>query len=375
MEVAPTREVKVDLGDRSYPIYIGEDLLSLLGEKARSHNLSIQSPILIVTDVNVGPLYLNKTQITLQKYGYTIATHVVSAGESSKCLEELGNIITSALEAKLDRDSTIIALGGGVVGDLAGFAAATYMRGIRFIQIPTTLLAHDSSVGGKVAVNHPLAKNVIGAFHQPAFVLYDTTTLKTLSTREIRSGLAEIIKHGFIHDESFVSWCENNIDKLLSLDTDALSYAIHAGCSIKAWIVSQDEKESGLRAFLNLGHTIGHALESVAGYGELTHGEAISIGMCGAALLSSRLGVASDQVFTYTEGLIKRLGLPTVIPERYATDAIMDALLHDKKFRGGQMVFILPDSIGKVHIHKGIPMEEVRRVVDLLKEGDRSHVR
>jgi 3-dehydroquinate synthase len=367
--------VKVDLGERSYPIYIGEDLLSLLGEKARFHNLSTQSPILIVTDVNVGSLYLSKTQSTLQKYGYTIATHVVSAGESSKCLGELGSIVTSALEAKLDRDSTIIALGGGVVGDLAGFAAATYMRGIRFIQIPTTLLAHDSSVGGKVAVNHPLAKNVIGAFHQPAFVLYDTTTLKTLSIREVRSGLAEIIKHGFIHDESFVSWCENNIDKLLTLDADALSYAIHAGCSIKAWIVSQDEKESGLRAFLNLGHTIGHALESVAGYGELTHGEAISIGMCGAALLSSRLGVASDHVFTYTEGLIKRFGLPTVIPERYATDAIMDAMLHDKKFRGGQMVFILPNSIGKVHIHKGIPVEEVRVVVDLLKEGERSHVR
>lgn len=365
------RELLVELGDRSYPIYIGERLLERFGQTAEKHKLPKKSPILVVTDEAVGPHYLDTVLSSLRSAGYTAASHTVASGEPSKRLEVLGDIVTTALQAGLDRDSAIVALGGGVVGDLAGFAAASYMRGVRFVQAPTTVLAHDSSVGGKVAVNHPLAKNIIGAFHQPEFVLYDTSTLATLPPREVRSGLAEVAKHGLIKDKEFVRWCEENAERLLALDPEALSYALYAGCGVKAQVVSQDEREGGLRAILNLGHTIGHALEAVGRYGELTHGEAISIGMCGSARLAVRLGIAEDAVFTETRRLLSRLGLPVTLPAHYDTDAVMDAMMHDKKFRGGEMVFVLPTEIGAVDIVKGIKAELVRGVVESLKnEGE-----
>ncbi len=217
-------------------------------------------------------------QQKLEEGGYRVVTAVVPSGESSKSLSQFEQLITEALKAGLDRNSAVIALGGGVVGDLAGYVAAAYMRGIRFIQIPTTILAHDSSVGGKVAVNHPQAKNIIGAFHQPEMVLYDLATLQTLPEREVKSGLAEVVKHGLIWDAEFVDWLDANADKLLALDAEALGYALYKGSSVKAAVVSQDERENDLRAILNLGHTIGHALEAVANYNELQHGEAFQSG-------------------------------------------------------------------------------------------------
>ena len=363
-------ELAVDLGDRSYPIYIGQHLLGELGEAAERHGLPKTSPILVVTDDVVGPLYLERAMESLAKAGYRAAGHTVKAGEQAKCLEELGEIVTSALKAGLDRNSAIVALGGGVVGDLAGFAAASYMRGVKFVQAPTTILAHDSSVGGKVAVNHPLAKNIIGAFHQPEFVLYDTSTLASLPPREVRSGLAEVVKHGLIDDRNFVAWCQEHAEELLSLHPGILAQALYKGCAVKAKVVSQDERESGLRAILNLGHTIGHALEAVAGYGELTHGEAISIGMCGAALLSERLGTALEPVYEPTRRVLARLGLPTALPAHFDAGAIMDAMMHDKKFRGGKMVFVLPKTVGEVEIVKDIPQPVVRDIVETLKQGE-----
>ncbi|MCI3920291.1 3-dehydroquinate synthase [Paenibacillus sp. TRM 82003] len=364
------RERKVDLGERSYPIYIGEGLLADFGQTAEKHGLPKKSPVLVVTDASVGPLYLDTALESLRSAGYEAVGHTVESGEQAKRLSLLEDIVTTALEAGLDRDSTIVALGGGVVGDLAGFAAASFMRGVRFVQAPTTILAHDSSVGGKVAVNHPLAKNIIGAFHQPEFVLYDTSTLATLPPREVRSGLAEVAKHGLISDRGFTTWCEEHAAKLLALDPEALSYALYTGCGVKANVVSQDEREGGLRAVLNLGHTIGHALEAVAGYGELTHGEAISIGMCGSARLAVRLGVAEEAVYETTRRLLSLLELPVTLPGHFETEAIMEAMMHDKKFRGGEMVFVLPTAVGEVVIRKGIPAALVREVVESLKEGE-----
>ncbi|ALS27771.1 3-dehydroquinate synthase [Paenibacillus sp. 32O-W] len=365
------RELTVELGERSYPIYIGEGLLKEASSFLKKRGIGTKSPLMIVTDDRVAPLYLAPLERQLADAGYATTSVVVPGGESSKSLAMFEKLLTAALEAGLDRKSAIVALGGGVVGDLAGFAAAAYMRGIKFVQMPTTILAHDSSVGGKVAVNHPLAKNVIGAFHQPELVLYDLDTLKTLPPREVRAGLAEVIKEGLIWDAEFVSWCEEHIRELLSLDRDALGYALYKGCGIKAEVVSRDERENDLRAILNLGHTIGHALEAVAGYGELLHGEAIAIGMVGAARLGVRLG-APQEVYEVTKRLLVAAGLPTAIPSHYDTDAIMKAMMHDKKFTEGTMLFVVPTAVGKVELNPNVSAAMVREIVDELKrEADR----
>ncbi|MFC4777568.1 3-dehydroquinate synthase [Paenibacillus sp. GCM10023252] len=363
------RELKVDLGDRSYPIYIGEGLLAEASLYFDKHSISKKSPVLIISDATVAGTYLLPLQQQLESAGYRVATAVVPAGESSKSLQQLQELVTVALEAGLDRKSTIVALGGGVVGDLAGFAAAAYMRGIRFVQIPTTILAHDSSVGGKVAVNHPLAKNIIGAFHQPELVLYDLNTLQTLPPREVRAGLAEVVKHGLIWDETFVQWCVAHAEKLLSLEPEALGYALYNGCSVKAEVVSRDEKENDLRAILNLGHTIGHAIEAVAGYNEILHGEAIAIGMIGSARLGVQLG-APQEVYTVTKQVLEACGLPTRLPAHYDVDAIMEAMMHDKKFQEGSMVFVVPTAIGTVQIRSDVQASMVRDIVEQLKRED-----
>lgn len=363
------RELTVDLGERSYPIYIGEGLLQDASSFFTKHNISKKSPLLIVTDTNIAPKYLEALQKELVQGGFKAEAAVVPSGESTKSLAMLEKLVGQALEAGLDRKSTIVALGGGVVGDLAGFLAASYMRGIKFIQIPTTILAHDSSVGGKVAVNHSLAKNIIGAFHQPGFVLYDLNTLQSLPAREIKAGLSEVVKHGLIWDESFVSWCEVNSEKLLALDAEALGYALYVGCGVKAAVVSQDERENGLRAILNLGHTIGHALEAVAGYNELLHGEAISIGMVGSAKLGMRYG-ASEEVYIRTKNVLAKLGLPVRLPEHFDVEAIMSAMMHDKKFLEGTMTFIVPTAIGKVEIESNVSVDWVREIVEQLKQED-----
>lgn len=361
------RELTVELGDRSYPIYIGEGLLKESSSYFIKHGISQKSPLLIITDSNIADIHLQTLESELAGAGFKTASVVVPAGESSKSLAMLETLVAKALEEGLDRKSAIVALGGGVVGDLAGFVAASYMRGIKFVQVPTTILAHDSSVGGKVAVNHPLAKNIIGAFHQPELVLYDLNTLQTLPPREVSAGLSEVIKHGLIWDESFVAWCEENAEKLRALDAEALGYALYKGCSVKAAVVSKDERENDLRAILNLGHTIGHALEAVAGYGELLHGEAISIGMVGSAKLGMRYG-APEEVYTITKRVLAKAGLPVRLPEHLDVDKIMEAMMHDKKFAEGTMVFVVPTAIGSVEIKSDVSIQWVREIVEQLKQ-------
>jgi 3-dehydroquinate synthase len=362
------KQLRVELGERSYPIYIGLGILQNIASFFDDNGIGRKSPLLIVTDEHVGKLYLEQVRSLLVQGGYTVAVHTVPAGETSKSLAMLEQIVGTALQAGLDRKSTVIALGGGVVGDLAGFVAASYMRGVRFVQIPTTILAHDSSVGGKVAVNHPLAKNIIGAFHQPEMVLYDMETLMSLPIRDVRSGLSEVIKHGLIWDDAFVDWIDRNAEKLLGLDSEALAYALYEGCKVKAAVVSKDEKENDLRAILNLGHTIGHALEAVAKYGDLLHGEAISIGMVGAAMLSVRLGYP-EHILPATERLLRKFGLPVRIPADMDTDAIISAMMHDKKFAEGTMTFIIATEIGSVEINRNVSVDMVREVVDELKQN------
>ncbi|MBW5446633.1 3-dehydroquinate synthase [Cohnella sp. CFH 77786] len=361
------RELTVELGERSYPILIGTDLLAGVGGLFAERGFPVKSPILLVTDASVEELYAPKVERSLRDAGYSVSRAVVPSGESSKSLAVFDDLITAALEAGLDRKSTIIALGGGVVGDLAGFAAASYMRGVRFVQMPTTILAHDSSVGGKVAVNHRLAKNIIGAFYQPEFVLYDLDTLQTLPIREVRSGMSEVIKHGLIWNADFVRWYDENAERLLALDPDALGHALYEGCKVKAAVVAKDERENDLRAILNLGHTIGHALEAVAGYGELLHGEAIAIGMVGAARLAARFGY-DPGIAKETERIFRKFGLPVRIPSGIDPDAVMKAMQHDKKFTEGHMVFVVPTSIGSVEIRKDVPAVWVREIVEQLRE-------
>jgi len=367
------RTVQVDLGERSYPIYIGAGLLPQAGAYLIKHGLSAKSPHLIVTDDKVAPHHLDTLKSSLEEAGFRLVVSVVKSGEGSKSLQVFEKVMTSAIQGGLDRKSSVIALGGGVVGDLAGFVAATYMRGIAFIQMPTTVLAHDSSVGGKVAVNHPLAKNMIGAFHQPEFVLYDLDTLMTLPPREVSAGLAEMVKHGLIRDAAFAYWCKDHAKELLSLDREALGYGLERGVAIKAEVVSQDEREGGLRAILNLGHTIGHAIEAVAGYGEFLHGEAISIGMAGSALLAEALGRGKG-LHEETTAMLKALNLPVRLPDHLGEDDLMEAMMHDKKFKENTMVFIVPDAIGSVSIVKDIPQQLVRDILKQLRKGGEAHV-
>ncbi len=367
------RNVHVELGERSYPIYIGSGLLPQAAAYLIKHGLSVKSPHLVVTDDKVAPYHLETLKSSLQAAGFRLVISIVKSGEGSKSLSVFENVMTDAIQGGLDRNSSVIALGGGVVGDLAGFVAATYMRGISFLQMPTTILAHDSSVGGKVAVNHPLAKNMIGAFHQPEFVLYDLDTLTTLPPREVSAGLAEMVKHGLIKDEAFAYWCKDHAGELLALDLDALGYGLERGVAIKADVVSQDEREGGLRAILNLGHTIGHAIEAVGGYGEFLHGEAISIGMAGSALLAEALG-RKKGVYAETIAMLTALNLPVLLPEHLDEDDLMEAMMHDKKFKEGTMVFVVPDSIGSVSIVKDIPQQLVRDILKQLRKGGEAHV-
>ncbi|MBY0203355.1 MULTISPECIES: 3-dehydroquinate synthase [Paenibacillus] len=363
------RQLTVQLEERSYPILIGSGLLAQAPQYFEQYGLTKKSPLLIITDDHVAPIYLHGLEQTLRAAGYSVVSAVVPSGETSKSLAVYQDMMTVAIEGKLDRSSAILALGGGVVGDLAGFVAATYMRGVKFVQIPTTILAHDSSVGGKVAVNHPLAKNMIGAFHQPELVLYDVDTLQSLPPRDVSAGLSEMLKHGLIRDEAFAHWCEENAEALLALDPDTLGYGLERGCSIKAEIVSNDERENGERALLNLGHTIGHAIEAIAGYGEFLHGEAISIGMAGSALLGEKLGAPAG-LYEDTVRMLRSLRLPVTLPAHLSTDALMEAMMHDKKFREGHMVFIVPDRIGSARIVKDVPVTVVREVIELLRKGE-----
>lgn len=362
------RAVHVELGERSYPIVIGEGLLERLGEIAKQAHIPVSSEVLILTDEHVAAAgHLERTRASLQDSGYRVTEMLIPAGETSKSYREAEKVFDRAFEAGLDRQSTIFALGGGVVGDLAGFVAATYMRGIRFVQLPTTVLAHDSSVGGKVAVNHPRGKNVIGAFHQPKLVVYDTSTLRTLPEREVRSGLAEVIKHGIIWDRDFFAWIESKLDDLLMLQSDAVAEMLARSCAIKAEVVGKDETEQHLRAILNFGHTLGHAIESLSNYGSHTHGEAVAIGMGFAAELSLELDQTDSPTVERIRTMLTRAGLPTDIPDDLQAVELLNSMKQDKKATGGQLTFVLVSDIGHVEIVKNIEEQTIISLLDRMK--------
>lgn len=353
----------VELGERSYPIIIGEALLQQAPELLKEAGVLSKSKLMVITDQHVAPQYLEPLLNVLTSAGYQVESSVIEPGEQSKSLAVYEKIMTEAIRAGLDRKSAILALGGGVVGDLAGFVAATYMRGIDFVQMPTTLLAHDSSVGGKVAINHSLGKNLIGAFHQPKAVIYDTATLRTLPKREVAAGFAEVVKHGLIADESFVDWLERESEALWSLEPEVLAKAIYQGCRVKAEIVSADETEQGQRALLNLGHTFGHAFEALSSYSTLNHGEAISIGMCIAAKLAERIGFAQPGTYERTRHVLSLYRLPTAWPAGLTPEAVLESMKRDKKTVGGKLALVLPRSIGSVEVVKDVDEEVIMRVM------------
>jgi 3-dehydroquinate synthase len=342
-----TIHLQVDLGERSYPITIGQALL------ADKNTVAAQiegKRVAIVTNTIVAPLYLEQLTQTLQAAGKQVVSVVLPDGEEEKNWASLMKVFDMLLTEKCDRKTTLIALGGGVIGDLTGLAAATYMRGVPFVQIPTTLLSQvDSSVGGKTGINHPLGKNMIGAFYQPQAVVADTSTLNTLPARELSAGLSEVIKHGAIIDAPFFDWIETNIEKLVAKDPAALAYAIQRSCEIKADVVRQDEREGGLRAILNFGHTFGHAIEAGMGYGVWLHGEAVGCGMVMAAELSQRLGYIDASTKTRIAALVQAAGLPTIAPD-LGVQRWLELMEVDKKNEGGQIKFILLKPLGKTVI-------------------------
>lgn len=348
------RTVEVDLGERRYPIHIGAGVLKnsrLLQEHIHGKQ------VCIVTNATVAPLFLETLKAGLAEYEVGVVE--LPDGEQYKNLETVGRIYDQLLAARHHRTTTLIALGGGVVGDMCGFAAATYQRGVNFIQVPTTLLAQvDSSVGGKTGVNHPLGKNMIGAFHQPQVVIADTEVLQTLPAREFAAGLAEVIKYGLIADAVFFRWLEENMDKLLDRDDEALSYAIERSCAIKADIVVQDEREAGVRAWLNLGHTFGHAIEAAQGYGQWLHGEAVAAGMMMAMDLSCRLGWTGKRDFQRLDDLLVRANLPSRSPV-LAADRFLELMSGDKKVLDGQIRLVLLKAIGSAVVTADIPQEQL----------------
>jgi len=345
------KTLEVDLGIRSYPIHIGKDLIDQpvlfsACEKATS--------IYIVTNTTVEPLYADRLTKTLEKLGKPIRRIVLPDGESYKDWKNLQLIFDALLTHGADRQTMLVALGGGVIGDMTGFAAASFMRGIRFIQVPTTLLAQvDSSVGGKTGINHPLGKNMIGAFHQPEAVIADLNTLKTLPPRELSAGLAEVIKHGAIADAQFLDWIEANSKALLACDTEAMAHAVLRSCEIKSAVVSADEREGGIRATLNFGHTFGHAIEAGMGYGEWLHGEAVGCGMVLGADLSCRLGQITQAEVTRLTKIIQSMSLP-IEPPKFGTERYMELMQVDKKTEGGTIRYVLLEKIGKAQI-KSVP--------------------
>lgn len=359
------KTLSVALGDRSYPIHIGEDLL------ARTDLLAPHihgSRVAVVTNETVAALYLDRVMQNFKQW--RPLSIVLPDGEQYKTLETLDRIYTALLAARSDRKTTLVALGGGVVGDMTGFAAATYQRGVPFIQLPTTLLAQvDSSVGGKTGVNHPLGKNMIGAFHQPQCVLIDTRTLSTLPDNELSAGLAEVIKYGLIGDGEFFGWLEQNLDRLLARDAQALAYAIERSCTDKARVVAADEREAGVRALLNLGHTFGHAIETGMGYGAWLHGEAVAAGLCMAADLSRRLGWLTAGDTARIEQLVRRARLPTRAPHSLGGAQLRELMNVDKKVEAGQLRLVLPKGLGQSVITAEVPAALLLETLDQCREA------
>jgi 3-dehydroquinate synthase len=344
------KTLHVDLASRSYPIYIGTNLLEQTA--LFEPHLKSSTTVFIVSNTTVAPLYAKTLTNTLTQLGKTVRLLELPDGESFKDWQHLQLIFDELLAHGADRQSMIVALGGGVVGDMAGFGAASFMRGIRFIQVPTTLLAQvDSSVGGKTGINHPLGKNMIGAFHQPVAVIADLNTLRTLPPRELSAGLAEVIKHGAIADADFLDWIEANTSALLACNTDAMAHAVLRSCEIKSAVVSADEREGGIRATLNFGHTFGHAIESGLGYGEWLHGEAVGCGMVMAADLSARLGQIGQADAQRLKQIIESMHLP-IAPPKLGTQRFMELMQVDKKTEAGQIRYVTLASVGAARIQQ-----------------------
>jgi len=354
--------VNINLGDeRSYPVFIGVDLINL-GEIAKSFPSG--NKVLLVSDERVYSLYGEAVKSSLEENNFDLSIACVPPGETSKSLFQVEKLYTRCAELKLDRSAAILALGGGVIGDLAGFVASTYLRGVNFLLLPTTLLAQvDASVGGKVAVDLPAGKNLVGSFYQPKFVYMDLQTLKTLEPRQIRAGLAEVVKHGLIKDEELFCFLEKNIGRVKNLDEEAAQFIIERSVRIKAKVVEADvREEKGKRQILNFGHTIGHAIEGATEYNKYTHGEAVSLGMVAAAKISEKLGfVRRDLVKRLTE-LLKAIDLPVKI-EKVDEDKLWDVLYRDKKIRAGELNFILPRNIGDVFLTSEVPIKVIKEVL------------
>jgi len=361
------RTVRVPLEQRSYDIHIGRGNLEQVTEILQARD--IRGAVGLVTDDNVGPLYTANIVNLLRESGLRCVVHTMRAGEFNKRLDRIGDICGTMLEGGLDRSSLLIALGGGVVGDIAGFAAACFMRGIPCLQIPTTVVAQvDSSVGGKTAVNHPLGKNTIGVFHQPCGVVIDMNMLKTLPRRELCAGCAEIIKHGVIADESLFEYMELNVTSLLEGDLNTLEFPIARSCEIKSAVVVEDEHELGLRAILNYGHTFGHAIETVSHYDTFLHGEAVSLGMCAAGVLAHELGLVDTTFIERQQACLAAYSLPVCWPELPVQEALA-AMKKDKKSRAGMSKFIVPTCIGAVSQRTDITEKQAVAALNSLKHG------
>ena len=342
--------LKVNLGDRSYPIQVGAGILDGIGKRLQESGLT--GKVAVVTNPTVAQLYLDAVHGSLQQAGFEVVPILVPDGEEHKTLKSLTTIYNRLITERCERKSCVLALGGGVIGDLAGFAAATYLRGVPYVQVPTTLLAQvDSSVGGKTGVNHENGKNLIGAFYQPKLVLIDVNMLASLPRRELVGGLAEVIKYGIIEDPQLFDELEKNVAKLIELDRELLKRVIVTSCSIKARVVEADEREENQRAVLNFGHTLGHALEAATDYRQLLHGEAVAIGMVKAAMLSVQHGFCDQQTFERILKLVKKAGLPNEIPSGVSMVKVIQSMELDKKAAGGKIKFVMSQGIGKTRFH------------------------
>lgn len=358
------RTVRIDIPGRSYDIHIGYDILSDIGDFF-SDLFRAGTKVLLITNATVNNLYGELVKDSLDEAGFHVEVALMGDGEEYKTLSTVSDLYDAVAGFRCHRDSVIVGLGGGIVGDVAGFVAATYMRGTYFVQVPTTLLAQvDSSVGGKVAVNHPTGKNLIGSFYQPNLVVADTATLNTLDEREYSCGLAEVIKYGVIYDREFFEFLEDNACKLRSRNEDVLGRVIERSCEIKGKVVEEDETEQGIRAILNFGHTFGHALETVTGYAGYKHGEAVAIGMVLASELAHLIGHIGMEDVRCIRDLLELIGLPTKPKERILPDEVINAMYSDKKIRGESLTLVLPERIGKVKIVKGIPEAQIASVLE-----------
>ncbi len=345
-------KLRVDLGKRSYDIIIGAGALDLVGQKLSA--LGLGRRVTVVSNAVVRPLYGERVETLLAQSGFTVRVVEIPDGEVHKSLATAAGLYDELIDFKMDRACAVVALGGGVIGDLAGFVASTYLRGVPFVNIPTTLLAQvDSAVGGKTGVDHPKGKNLIGAFYQPRLVLCDLDVLRTLPKRELIAGMAEVVKYGVILDANFFSFVETHVEEILNLQPGAMAEVVRSSCEAKATVVERDELESGLRAILNFGHTLGHAIESLTGYSRFIHGEAVAIGMVAAARIARAMGLCPQADVDRLKAILEQIGLPTR-PPKLELQAVLEAMIHDKKVQAGRIRFVLPERIGKAVIRDDV---------------------